>query len=113
MDTALSVLIDDATSPYSPLSDNSFVPSLIELENIDDQEIPIDKEMEQIRTQPCYVALKREDLEWEFSSVSTTPPESPNSNDQIVKKTEKKGSRKEKKTKKKSKTGKERKIRSL
>ena len=105
--TALSILIDEATSPNSPLSDESFVPSLIELENIPEEysndEIPIGRDIQigddcqavdypGIESMNPVVALERlsflkqEEIEIELASFST-PPNSPHSlNDEIPKK---------------------------
>ena len=99
--SALSLLIDEVTSPNSLLSDESYVPSLVELENIPDEysndDIPIGSEVQiGIDTiggsyggnmQP-YVSLpllKREEIEIELESFSTPPNSPPSQNEVPVK----------------------------
>ena len=94
--SALSLLIDEVTSPNSLLSDDSFVPSLVELENVADEysndEIPIGSEVQigidgyaaNMQPHVSLPLLKREEIEFELSSYST-PPYSPSENEIPVK----------------------------
>ena len=120
---ALSLLIDEVTSPNSQLSDESFVPSLVELENFSqysNDDIPIGSEIqigadfpvaENMNPTVRLTTLKREEIEIELSSFST-PPNSPHSLDDVVHK--KKSTRgKTKSTKKKTVSGNDFHIREL
>ena len=118
--SALSLLIDEVTSPNSLLSDESFVPSLVELENIPDEysndEIPIGSEIQigmdsfpgNMQPFVSLSSLKREEIEIELSSFSTPPNSPPSQNEVPVKRLiEKKKRAGKRNTKKKSVSGKD------
>ena len=116
--SALSLLIDEVTSPNSPLSDESFVPSLVELENIPDEysndEIPIGSEVQigidgyaaNMQPHVTLPLLKREEIEFELSSYSTPPYSPPSQNEVPVKRLLDKKKRKKRNAKTKSVSGK-------
>ena len=117
--SALSLLIDEVTSPNSPLSDESFVPSLVELENIADEysndEIPIGSEVQigidgyaaNMQPHVTLPLLKREEIEFELSSYSTPPYSPPSQNEVPVKRLLDKKKRKKRNAKTKSVSGKD------
>ena len=117
--SALSLLIDEVTSPNSLLSDDSFVPSLVELENIPDEysndEIPIGSEVQigidgyaaNMQPHVSLPLLKREEIEIELSSFSTPPYSPPSQNEVPVKRLLDKKKRKKRNAKTKSVSGKD------
>ena len=116
--SALSLLIDEVTSPNSLLSDDSFVPSLVELENVADEysndEIPIGSEVQigmdgyaaNMQPHVSLPLLKREEIEIELSSFSTPPYSPPSQNEVPVKRLLDKKKRKKRNAKTKSVSGK-------
>ena len=117
--SALSLLIDEVTSPNSLLSDDSFVPSLVELENVADEysndEIPIGSEVQigmdgyaaNMQPHVSLPLLKREEIEIELSSFSTPPYSPPSQNEVPVKRLLDKKKRKKRNAKTKSVSGKD------
>jgi len=112
--SALSLLIDEVTSPNSLLSDESFVPSLVELENIPDDDIPVGSEIQigmdsfpgNMQPFVSLSSLKREEIEIELSSFSTPPNSPPSQNEVQVKRViDKKKRAGKRNTKKKSVSG--------
>ena len=116
--SALSLLIDEITSPSSQLSEESFVPSLVELENVADEysndEIPIGSEVQigmdgyaaNMQPHVSLPLLKREEIEIELSSFSTPPYSPPSQNEVPVKRLLDKKKRKKRNAKTKSVSGK-------